>query len=411
MSVRLPLFVVALFLGVGIGVRAAELSITAFGIVTNAVHLTVEWPEESPLPDDAFDVFYTDDLVAGRWRMLSRVLVDPATNARPLAFSAPGIASSPSAFFTVGTLLDNITRADITHNALANIAYAVDSRLAGKGPAAALPLTMEFRLAGKDPAIALPLFEDYLANAANGVFIRNTNCWAYGLDLTCASPWRESFGDWYGQNMAGTLVSPRHIILAAHFDRIAIGAKITFVDMHNNVVERTLVAKKRHSGYSGDPWYFYDLTVGLLDSDVPTNQISFVKVLPDNYADYIVTGAHLPVVCSNQKKEALVKDVSALSVFWEDSPPDGSQNVVVHTPENPVRKAFDREVIAGDSGSPVFLIVNNQPVLLTVWTSPEHGTSIHDCKADINAMMEELGGGYQLEEVEMEGFDVVRVWE
>ena len=39
---------------------------------------------------------------------------------------------------------------------------------------------------------------------------------------------------------------------------------------------------------------FFDYAVGLLDSDVPTNQISFAKVLPDNYADYIRTGRGLP---------------------------------------------------------------------------------------------------------------------
>ena len=48
----------------------------------------------------------------------------------------------------------------------------------------------------------------------------------------------------------------------------------------------------------------YDITVGLLDADVPTNQISFARVLPDNYADYIRTGARLPAIRLDQEEGA-----------------------------------------------------------------------------------------------------------
>jgi len=63
----------------------------------------------------------------------------------------------------------------------------------------------------------------------------------------------------------------------------------------------------------------------------------------------------------------------------------------------------------GDSGNPMFIIVNDQPVLLTVWTSggPGRGTSVTAFKDDINGMMNDLGGGYQLEEIDLSGFNVL----
>ena len=30
-------------------------------------------------------------------------------------------------------------------------------------------------------------FVDYMVNGTNGVFILNTNCWAYGIDTSCVS--------------------------------------------------------------------------------------------------------------------------------------------------------------------------------------------------------------------------------
>ena len=60
----------------------------------------------------------------------------------------------------------------------------------------------------------------------------------------------------------------------------------------------------------------------------------------------------------------------------------------------------------GDSGNPMFIIINNQPVLLTVWTTgvSGSGTSVTAFKDDINYMMNSLGGGYQLDEIDLSGF-------
>ena len=254
-------------------------------------------------------------------------------------------------------------------------------------------LAIDSRIAGRNPTNALPLFENYLANGANGVFIRNTNCWAIELDLTCCSPWNSCSA----QYRAGTLISPRHVLFAAHFDQIPTNSTLTFVDRQNNVVTRTLVAKKRHPDFV---FNYPDITVGLLDSDVPTNQISFAKVLSDDYADYIRDGARLPAIRLDQEEKALVGDVWYVTL----SGPTFESACIVSI--DPSRLAFFEDVINYDSGNPAFILINGQPVLLTVWTEglAGSGTSATAFKADINQLMSDLSGGYQLTEIELSNF-------
>ena len=194
-----------------------------------------------------------------------------------------------------------------------------------------------------------------------------------------------------------------------------------FVDKNNNVIQRKIEETKRHRKYIGpsneNSW---DFTVGLLDFDIPTNQIMYAKVLPDDFSKYLYTGAHLPVVCLNQYEEALVGDLSAMPIVPANTTASKSLRISTHPPENLQRKTFNKNLKDGDSGNPCFLFITNQPVILTVWTSMTistdwtlnpFGTSIHTYKEDINTLMNELGGGYQLEEIDLSVFNVLPIQE
>ena len=131
------------------------------------------------------------------------------------------------------------------------------------------------------------------------------------------------------------------------------------------------------------------------------------SVLPDNYADYLRNGRGLPCIRLNQEEKVLVGNVSEIT----DS--NRRTNAMLPPVGSPRRDFFGNlqlGLIAGDSGNPMFIIVNGRPVLLTVWTSPESGTSIHVYKSDLNVMMSQLSAtvgaptNYQLQEIDLTGF-------
>lgn len=226
-------------------------------------------------------------------------------------------------------------------------------------------------------------------NHSTATYIRNTGCWVTGVDLTCVSPWNS----YASHRMAGTLISPRHIIFAAHF-QIGNGSTIRFVDQNNNVITRTMTNKLTHPLYTP---YYPDITIGVLDSDVPAS-ISYAKILPQNWSNYLPSlqlQYTVPCLYIDQEEKALISEVYYLSDFAEFDSPDTS-----------ARLAFFENLISGDSGSPAFMIINNQLVILTVITfgGSGRGTSILAHKNAINSMMASLGGGYSLSEIDLSGF-------
>lgn len=142
-----------------------------------------------------------------------------------------------------------------------------------------------------------------------------------------------------------------------------------------------------------------------MDSDVSTNQISFARVFPDGFETHLRSGAHLPVLRLDQEEKALVGDVQFISYKY-----DVLGNMRYSTscifPDDPIRQALYETVVVGDSGNPALLLLGGHPVLLTVWTSPFGGgrTSVTAFKSDINQLMTDLGGGYQLTEVDLSNF-------
>lgn len=231
--------------------------------------------------------------------------------------------------------------------------------------------SIDTRITNVFPNSALNIFTTQ--NHASQIYVRNVNCWCYDIDdITCISPWNSTGG----AQRAGTLITPRHIIFAAHYP-IEVGATVRFVDKNNNVINRTMVARKTHPSYTP---YFPDLTVGVLDEDVPP-EIHFAKVLPNNWMDRLPTGVNrVPSLTLDQQEKALITDVDSITP-WRTNfiPPDiNSQRYLFYEPK-----------ISGDSGNPAFLIINEELVILTVWTygGAGGGTSITYFVNDINTLI------------------------
>lgn len=247
------------------------------------------------------------------------------------------------------------------------------------------------RIAGKTASIAKSVYTTQ--NHSTSTYVRNIGCWASDLDLTSISPWNSTENN----TRAGTLISRRHILFAAHY-QINNGATIRFVDNNNNVITRTMINKLTHPSYTP---YYPDITIGVLDSDVP-NSISFAKILPTNWANYLPNLSvpyRVPALVLDQEEKALISELSILNTTAGFNSPD----------TNSARYAFFENLIGGDSGNPAFLIINGELVIITVWTygSAGVGTSIIYHKDAINTMMASLspGLGYSLTEVSLSGFN------
>lgn len=234
-------------------------------------------------------------------------------------------------------------------------------------------------------------------NHDTATYVRDPNFWAADIDLTCASPWNSSGGRF----KAGTLVTPRHIVLAKHYGNYVVGQEYRFVKADGTVVTRTVTA------YYDDPSSIIDITIGKLDSDVPAG-ISFAKVMPP--ATFLTKApafnrafgdkGQAPALVLNQMERGSISDFAPVlgNLDWAYGYPT----------DDDARSVFWGEPILGDSGNPSFLLVNNQPVLLTTWTSGGFGNGPNYCRASIqaavNAGLTSLGGGYQLTTVDLSGF-------
>jgi len=247
--------------------------------------------------------------------------------------------------------------------------------------------SVDNRISGLNASTAKPIFSTQNHNTPS--YVRNSGCWVNDLDLTSISPWNST----QGSNRAGVLISPRHIIFAAHY-QINNGSTVRFVDNNNNIVTRTMVNKLTHPEYTP---YYPDLTVGVLDSDVP-NTIGFVKILPQNWSDYLPSLSfiyRLPCLVLDQEEKALISELRSLGTAAS-----------FFNPTDSVRFAFFESIISGDSGNPAFLLIDDELVIITVWTfgGAGSGTSILFHKDVINTMMSTLGGGYSLTEIDLSGF-------
>jgi hypothetical protein len=256
------------------------------------------------------------------------------------------------------------------------------------------------RLVGKNPATDRLVYSSqnpYGGVGDAGTWVRNPNCWINGVsNISCFSPAQRSGANWWQR--AGTLVTTRHFIQATHFTTAILpngGTPIIFVDENNNAIRRNLIA------YDFAP---NDIAIGLLDNDVPSN-IKIAKVLPPNYKDYIqalnINGSELFGLLSvglDQEEKALVKTITTISTFINFDNMSGPSGGVNPYPE------WSETIIVGDSGNPIFLIIDNELVLISTWLSPTAGPFMTTHYNAINEAINRLSSnqGYSLTPINLE---------
>lgn len=287
--------------------------------------------------------------------------------------------------------------ADLDGDGLLNVyEYWAGTNCQGPDGTNTLPLacssSIDLRVSGRSVDNSIRKFTNY----AGGESVLNTNFWLSGADSSCASFWNDF--PWPGTfRKAGTLISEKHALFAAHFPP-AIGGNLLFMDSSGNVCTNTVVATNR-IGQT-------DILVALLQKTMA--DISVAKILPKDYQRYLGSGVRLPVVQFDYEEKAVVAELSQ---------PLGSY---AHTrrPLNSIREAFFENTYVGDSGNPIFLLINDELVLLGATHTGGGYVSegVYDgvgapfvtyYAEQIQAAMDNLEPGYSLQYIDLSGYPVL----
>lgn len=259
------------------------------------------------------------------------------------------------------------------------------------------------KLANKTPADRLVYSSQnpYGGPIDAGIWLRNPNCWLNGVsNISCFSPAQRSGANWWQRG--GALITKKHVLFAAHFAPSIItgGTPLIFVDENNNAIRRNII------NYGLDTT---DIAIALLDQEVPSN-IKIAKVLPPNYTDYInivpmpVGGSINEDAKLNYGPYAVGLDQEEKAILkWVIGTSFSGITVSSVSTLDPYTN-FTEAIIVGDSGNPVFLIIDNELVVLTTWLSPVDGPFITLRYNIVNTIINNLspGEGYSLTPVDLE---------
>ena len=230
-------------------------------------------------------------------------------------------------------------------------------------------------------------------NWGKNTYIRNVSnvLKKAGVDLSGISvpSWINSLNQ---QQLYATAISPLHIIAAAHWHP-AIGQAIFFVDAANHPISRQIVSAQQIIDPKGG---LTDLWVASLSEALPESIKPF-KVLPAQDRSF-VDDIPIPAWIAQG-------GLGTVSVLWTAT---GANDAAAYQPPS---KGFDvsfsrhdgayagwNSTVHGGSGSPIFVVIDHQPVLVSILhymsgTSFFGGPSVADLSEQINKAMAKLQGG------------------
>jgi hypothetical protein len=221
-------------------------------------------------------------------------------------------------------------------------------------------------------------------------YTRNSNFIAANVTGLHGIPVGNSY--WRGK-LPGIPITPRNMLFSNH-TKPSVGSTHTWLAPNGTLVTRTFVDDFYRVGS-------LDLCVGKLDSDLP-DSIPFIKVLPSDAYDYLPsiqtsnqTYYPIPVFAVNQFRKAILRDWYSYVNFSEQVA------IALAAPSDTTRFAYSTTFISGDSGSPVFAVINGELVLITL-VSP--GIDLVTNYSLINSTLTAAGSPYQLTPVSLSAF-------
>ncbi|MFP6874247.1 MAG: hypothetical protein VCA55_12155 [Verrucomicrobiales bacterium] len=173
-----------------------------------------------------------------------------------------------------------------------------------------------------------------------------------------------------------TLVSPRHALMARHYQR-KVGSTVTFHDRRGRPVKRKI---------RGIENLINDIAVVILDEDVPATVKTYRLLPPGESYSELLRGSHVLITDGERKVHVhAINSINAgkVSFIGAATLPGG----------------FFEKLIVGDSGNPSFVWLNSEPVLIETHTYGGSGRgpffSTPDNFAKINAAMLKLSKAHK----------------
>lgn len=191
--------------------------------------------------------------------------------------------------------------------------------------------------------------------------------WARNFDMSGVS---------FDQRMTATLVTRRHVVMAAHYVR-RLGSQVIFHDRNGKRLERTIVKVQKLPA---------DVAVGLLNMEVPSNyRVYPLPRLQEDYSNLIGETA----VITDQNRRLFFHEIRR-----------AKDHLLSFTYPVPSRHGFAKKLVSGDSGNPSFLIRDHELVLIGTHTSggpgsgPFYGSALVQEK--LQSAISAMSPGYKL---------------
>ncbi|MGN6543768.1 MAG: hypothetical protein ACTHK7_01880 [Aureliella sp.] len=219
------------------------------------------------------------------------------------------------------------------------------------------------------------------ADDANSLYARNAACWING-DWTGRPVWN-SYG---GPQTNGAAISRRHMVFANHYHP-PVGSTVRFLTQDNSPIERTVTALSTVAGT--------DITIGLLDSDLPA-EISHYRTFPASVTSYLKT-FQVPIICTDQEGKAL-------AFLWNAYNNTTSWLLSSQAYTSGDFAAYSESIVGGDSGSAIFAFLNGELLIVGDHFGAGSTNPLFAYFDEVNAAITSLGGGYQLETVDLSTF-------
>jgi hypothetical protein len=226
-------------------------------------------------------------------------------------------------------------------------------------------------------------------NPSTQTYIRNPACWVNDLDTTSKVAWNSSGG--FG--MGGCLVTPRHVAFISHFFFYpSVGSQIHFVGRGaaSGQPEQVAVRTVSHvENFLNIPSGFIDRTLVRLSEPVP-EFITPAKVLPPEafWSNYTSYSAHVPRERAENQTGLNLPNVTGDGDLCVAGFAITSGNVArLRLPRVSNRQSWSSLVsndyqeflqyadisVPGDSGSPCYVVVDGEAVLLGPQTTATGG--------------------------------------